>query len=280
MIRTLLFAAPALLIAACATAPTPAPIVAAERAFADDGYARGVKASFMAYAAPDAVMFAPERVYVHDFFGAQPDAPPDPSRPHLVWWPLAAGISASGDLGFTTGPYAYDEDRRGYYFTVWQRQPDGEWKWVIDAGVEADPATAPGQSSPVDYLPVATLGSVSPDTAFSDVMAIEGEMASQSQQDARAAYEGKLAPDARLHTKGLVPATDEAGRSAALQARPQVLSLTPLGGGASGAGDLVWTYSSAGWAGNEGPVTGFVVRVWQKREAGWQIVFDELIPST
>jgi hypothetical protein len=27
----------------------------------------------------------------------------------------------------------------------------------------------------------------------------------------------------------------------------------------------------------ESPATGFVVRVWQKREAGWQIVFDELI---
>ncbi|MBI1401391.1 hypothetical protein [Hyphomonas sp.] len=147
MIRTLLIAAPALIMAACATAPAPAPIVAAERAFADDGYARGVKASFKAYAAPDAVMFAPERVYVHHFFGAQSDAPADPSRPHLVWWPLAAGISASGDLGFTTGPYAYDEDRRGYYFTVWQRQPDGEWKWVIDAGVEADAARAPGQEA-------------------------------------------------------------------------------------------------------------------------------------
>ena len=32
-------------------------------------YARVV--NIMAYAAPDAVMFAPERVYVHDFFGAQ-----------------------------------------------------------------------------------------------------------------------------------------------------------------------------------------------------------------
>ncbi len=279
MIRTLFIAAPALIVAACATAPTttPAPVVAAERAFAEDGYARGVKASFTAYAAPDAVMFAPQRVYVHDFFNAQPDAPPDASRPHLVWWPLAAGISSSGDLGFTTGPYAYDEDRRGYYFTVWQRQPDGEWKWVIDAGVEADAAAAPGRGAPVDYLPVATLGSVSPDTAFSDVMVIEGEMASKAQQDARAAYEGKLAPEARMHTEGLVPATDEASQSASLQVRPATLSLTPLGGGASGAGDLVWTYSSAEWTVGEGPATGFVVRVWQKREAGWQIVFDELI---
>jgi hypothetical protein len=104
-------------------------------------------------------------------------------------------------------------------------------------------------------------------------------MVRQAQNDARAAYQGKLAPEARMHTEGLVPATDESSRSAALKARPEALSLTPLGGGASGAGDLVWTYSSADWIGDEGPASGFIVRVWQKRERGWLIVFDELIPS-
>jgi ketosteroid isomerase-like protein len=266
MVRTIFAAAAACFIAGCVTAPDPAAIVAAERAFAADGYATGIKASFMAHAAPDAVIFAPGPVNVHAHFSAQPDAAPDPSRPHLVWWPLWTGISASDDLGFTSGPYAYDDDRRGYYFTIWQKQAGGDWKWVLDAGVEADASAAPGPGSMVQALPVATAGSVSADTAFSDVMKLE------------AAGTGEYAPTARLHAPGLAPATDAASRQAARAARPAGIALTPLGGGASGAGDLVWTYAEA-TGGDAAAPGGYLVHVWQKHETGWKIVFDELVPA-
>ncbi|MEZ5922635.1 MAG: hypothetical protein R3C60_14980 [Parvularculaceae bacterium] len=137
-------------------ATDPAPIVAAERAFAEDGYDRGVKASFLAFAAPDAVMFAPGPQNAHALMSAAPD--PDPSKPrkHLVWWPLYAGISSSGDLGFTTGPYAFDDARAGHYFTVWKKQPDGQWKWVLDGGVGADASGQAAKDSPVAYLAKST----------------------------------------------------------------------------------------------------------------------------
>ena len=267
----------AVLLAACASVPTPEPIVATERAFAADGYETGIKASFVKYAAPDAIMFSPGPVNVHTYFSAQPDAVPDPSRPHLVWWPLWAGIAKSGDLGFTTGPYGFDDARRGWYFTIWQRQNDGSWKWMLDAGVDADPANAAAQGTPVLYLPVAAAGSASPDTAMSEVGALEAAMAGLAETGLIAAYEGHFAPDSRVHTVGIAPATDEAGREAALEARPVAMQLTPGGGGASAAGDMVWTWEEASWVSEGAPGHGFVVRVWQKSVTGWQIVFDELV---
>ncbi|CAN5832730.1 hypothetical protein BH11PSE1_BH11PSE1_12940 [soil metagenome] len=102
-------------------------MVAAERAFAADGLGLGVRDSFLKHSAPEAIVFGPDVQKVHETF---PRQDPDKGGPPLVWWPLWAGIARSGDLGFTTGPYSYDGKLRGYYFTVWKRQADGDSKWL------------------------------------------------------------------------------------------------------------------------------------------------------
>lgn len=81
---------------------TPAPVVAAERAFAADGYALGIKASFLKHSAPDALVIQPEPVNAHKSLAESPDGKPD--DPKLEGWPLWAGMAKSGDLGFTTVP--------------------------------------------------------------------------------------------------------------------------------------------------------------------------------
>lgn len=58
----------------------------------------------------------------------------------LTWHPVFAKVV--GDVGMTSGPYemhvadAKGEDHRstGNYVTVWQRQPDGQWRFVWDGG--------------------------------------------------------------------------------------------------------------------------------------------------
>ena len=105
----------ALLLSSPALAqPDPSAVVAAERAFAADGLAHGIKRSFLAHSAPDAILFAPAPVNAHQLYADRPDKP----HPPLVWWPLWAGIARSGDLGFTTGPSTFDGKPNGWYFTV------------------------------------------------------------------------------------------------------------------------------------------------------------------
>lgn len=58
----------------------------------------------------------------------------------LAWHPVFAKVV--GDVGVTSGPYeshvtdAKGDDHRstGNYVTVWQRQPDGQWRFVWDGG--------------------------------------------------------------------------------------------------------------------------------------------------
>ncbi|GGF23516.1 hypothetical protein GCM10011611_32010 [Aliidongia dinghuensis] len=60
----------------------------------------------------------------------------------LTWHPNYAKVV--GDIGVTSGPYemhrqnadGHDQRSTGRYVTVWQRQSDGQWRFVWDGGTE------------------------------------------------------------------------------------------------------------------------------------------------
>jgi ketosteroid isomerase-like protein len=63
----------------------------------------------------------------------------------LTWEPVYEKISLSGELGYTYGYYtsfvkSTGEERKGTYITIWQKQPDGQWKFVMDTGTDGLPA--------------------------------------------------------------------------------------------------------------------------------------------
>lgn len=61
--------------------------------------------------------------------------------------PEYADIAASGDLGYTYGPYTLSFigadgkkfTRTGRYFTIWKKRKDGSWKVMLDNGLQDDP---------------------------------------------------------------------------------------------------------------------------------------------
>ena len=57
----------------------------------------------------------------------------------LVWAPLLGRAAASGDLGYTVGTAELrvagkPETSFLKYLTIWVRQPDGSWRFVLDGG--------------------------------------------------------------------------------------------------------------------------------------------------
>ena len=71
----------------------------------------------------------------------------DDKNNQLIWTPVGADSSASGDLGYTYGNYEFhskDKDGKpsveyGKYTSIWKLQQDGSWKVVLDMG-NASPA--------------------------------------------------------------------------------------------------------------------------------------------
>jgi ketosteroid isomerase-like protein len=268
--------AAALSLAACATVSAPAPsaeaVIAVERAFAADAAARGAKAAFLTHAAPHGVMVRRGAVVnARAFVAGWPEDRPG----GLVWWPVLAGVSRSGDFGFTTGPAIYGEDAAfTYYFTVWERQPDGAWRWLIDMGAKTAVKPAETQDAPVATVPVSTEAPAPPAAAAAEVRRLDAELAAEAASDYRGAHARRLAADARVFGLEPVPARDAAAVTAALAARPARISMQPLGAGAARSGDLAYTFGRASWSVGGVDGEGPYLRVWQRRPQGWRIVAD------
>jgi len=249
-------------------------VIAAERAFAARAGVIGVAPSFLEYMTDDAIVFAPDPLLAKAVYSVRPPSKlPKDGGTLLNWWPSFAGVARSGDLAFTTGPASVNGGKPGiFYFTVWSRQKDGGWKWVFDGGVDADGASAPGPEATPLALPPGDARPLAPDVAMDQVREAEIALALRAKADSVAAYKAVLAADAHVQGSPAAPATSPAAVARELATRAKTIAFGPLGGSASKAGDLAWTYGDARWAGGRG----HYVRIWQRRGGKWALVFDQI----
>ena len=120
-----------MILALLLAAATPSAIDA-ERAFAADAQKNGQWTAFRNSAAPDAVMFVPEKVNAQTWLKDRADPPAS-----VFWWPGRSYVSCDGSVAVNTGPWVRGYGKAvGYFTTVWQRQADGGWKWIYDGGDE------------------------------------------------------------------------------------------------------------------------------------------------
>lgn len=110
----------------------------ADRAFAALSAKEGPGPAFKAYAAPAVLVpnSAEPHITAEAFLNRfSPDT-------KIAWEPDEAQISAGGDMGFTMGHATItgkDKDGKpaishSRYVTIWRKQPDGSWKFVLDGG--------------------------------------------------------------------------------------------------------------------------------------------------
>ena len=119
-----------MILAALLAAAAPAGPVEAERGFAAAAQTQGPWTAFRAYADDEAVMFVPEQVNAQAWLRGRRDPPQA-----VMWWPAQAWMSCDGGTAVTTGPWLRNGGKlAGYFTTVWRRQPDGAWKWLLDHG--------------------------------------------------------------------------------------------------------------------------------------------------
>lgn len=261
-------------------AADPAPIVAAERAFAADFPALGIGGSFTKWSEPDAIIIAGgEARTVSEVFAEAPRTR-QPGEPLIEWWPVFAGIARSGELGFTTGPAARDQEGYGHYFTVWRRQDDGSWLWVYDGGSNASPAGQPGPETEPRLMAPATAWAAGPEAAWAQVREAEAALAREAATDQAAAHLARLADDGVLYVAPLPPATGREAYARTLTGWAERFAFGAAeGGGASEGGDLVWTYGPAEWMRDGQARRGHYMRLWRNGTEGWRIVMAQLIPA-
>ncbi|OWY19666.1 nuclear transport factor 2 family protein [Sphingobacteriales bacterium UPWRP_1] len=114
-----------------------------DRAFSKMCGQQGMKSAFLYYAADEAIRMNegkfPQvgKTELKAFFDASPGAA---TAKQLKWEPIKADIAASGDMGYTFGQWEFaqkDTTLYGYYVSIWKKQSNGTWKYVLDAGNSA-----------------------------------------------------------------------------------------------------------------------------------------------
>jgi hypothetical protein len=98
-----------------------------ERAFAERARTGGQWNAFRAFAASDAVLYAPGSTPARTVLSRAVE----PTTP-LLWRPAHTLTSCDGTLAYSTGPWTKD-GKSGSFGTIWRRDTAG-WKWIYDGG--------------------------------------------------------------------------------------------------------------------------------------------------
>ena len=112
-----------------------------DKAFSDMSAAKGMKNAFIDFIDSNGVLLRPDHLPIVganaiDYIIQEKD-----SDYILTWEPHYAEASASGELGYTYGIYQLhlkerDTSLYGSYVSIWKKQKDGKWKFVLDCGNE------------------------------------------------------------------------------------------------------------------------------------------------
>jgi ketosteroid isomerase-like protein len=255
-------------------------MVKTEQAFSKMAEEKNTHDAFLAFIADDGLLFRPGAVNGKKWLLEHPAPPPkDDKKPLLAWQPSNAGMAASGDLGFTTGPWEAkadikDEKPQGYghFATVWKKQPDGSWKFVVDLGISHPQSGGPQTLwTPADTNKKETFKPVAAASAIKSLLVRDQayEVAAMRQGLSKAFVE-YASPDVRLYRANNLPFIGREASSAALAKTTGQIKWSPIGGDVSQAGDLGYTHGTYE-AANE---RGSYVRIWKKENGQWRIVMD------
>jgi ketosteroid isomerase-like protein len=263
-----------------------------ERAFARLGAEKGVRESFLAYFAPDGIWFVPHPKLTVTDLRSRP-APAGPPSRKLGWAPMYGDVSRAGDLGYDTGPSANsdltpksDPTRYSYFFSIWKKQPDGNWRVALDLGTETPDVWDP--TKPPDFHAAPPSGwkpKRKPDLAkeLSALQAREVEFSQLAQAEGVARTSTRFLDEhARFHRNGISPVAGRENIVAFLTKSDTRASWQPMDAFVAKSADLGYTYGryrAPGIGAQGSEETGYYVHVWRKDVNGdWKLVFHVTSP--
>jgi len=268
-----------------------------ERAFAALGAEKGVQESFYKYFGEEGIGFGPHPEKFREGYRKNPPPnPPPPLQFKLEWWPVYGDMAESGDLGYNTGPTLVSDRtsqnrpaRYGYFFSVWKKQPAGNWEVAVDIGI-GTPGKDEAHQDRLQYerAPQEKYKKV----ALKDAAAGKAEMLAQeakflttlTHHGARDGYLAYLAPYGRLHRPQEFPIIGKDAVAKYIDGSKLVVSDSQgIDGGVSKSGELGYCYgrfeARLTRDGNERTVKGYFTHVWKRDAKGdWKLVADVINP--
>lgn len=112
-----------------------------DREFSAMSEARGLRNAFIEFIDSNGVLLRPGTVPLSGGDAMSFISQSNDTAFIMKWEPKSAAIAASGELGYTYGIYAITHQTKdsviyGSYVTIWKRQPNGKWKFILQSGNE------------------------------------------------------------------------------------------------------------------------------------------------
>ena len=205
----------------------------------------------------------------------------------LFWRPVFVGISKSGDLGFSTGPWEWSPTKEsvkpeahGYYATIWQKFPEG-WKMALDLGVlmpgpEANTA-ALHSSNPEGISRKSSAKKVTKDT----FLQVDKNYNHKLNDGGLAFIKEDFSKDGLILRTGSFPNYYPFTNPSATN---RAYKYSTLGGGVASSNDLGYSYGRVQFesthdASGKTTIANFQ-RVWKLEGGVWKIVLDVIAVQT
>ncbi|MBO9199357.1 MULTISPECIES: hypothetical protein [Niastella] len=190
----------------------------------------------------------------------------------LLWKPVYTGMAASGEMGFSTGPFEQHDvpagpvNQSGNYSSIWVKNKQGQWKVLIDLGMPYKPSLFQKnweQTEQTGLLPATTA------TGWQQV---EQELITHFQHNGRQAFLPYLTNGSWFNIQDQSPLHTAKDIKAGLQQIPADLQFQYMGGALSAAGDLFYAYGIVDRHGNKENY----LRVWGHKKDGWKLLLQVL----
>jgi ketosteroid isomerase-like protein len=126
-----------------------------EDAFCAMAQTKGILPAFEYFAAPDVAFIDTDPRQFRGLAAVRERMGGTPPETKLTWSALFTDVSDDGTLGYNYGRYEVrgkgpdgkEAIRGGFFLSIWKRQPDGSWKYVMDTGAPDRPPAGPQSDS-------------------------------------------------------------------------------------------------------------------------------------
>jgi ketosteroid isomerase-like protein len=254
-------------------------LVNSEREFAQRAKADGMQAAFLNTLSDNAVVFRPLPVNGKLWYLERGE-----TVAQLIWEPEFADVSASGDLGYTTGPWKFlpegegsEQIYFGHYLSIWRKTCDGGWMVEVDIGISHD-----GPFEAAELVTATKVGNkFDRDQAWKQLAELEAGIGESSGDELRELYLAHCDENIRFYRDGNVPVLGVGAASEQLADMPGEIKVNTLEVVVASSGDLGYAYGTQDVSSGSGsPKTEAYLRIWRNSGNGeWRIVTDFALPS-
>lgn len=239
-------------------------LIHAERSFASFTVANGIKKGFLQFLDSTGVVFpAGDAVNGITLYSKNPGG-----AAQLNWGPEYAVISASGDFGFTTGPYHLRRSAndtitgRGQYNSIWHINKEGQWKVLADMGNRYnDDRTIPNNVAELDLNKA-----VAKTFSLEEVTTVDQQLNTELKEKGSTAFQSFLGAQTWFSVNNHAPAMGARNIGDLLKAISLPGNFQYIKCGIASSKDLAYTYGKT--------TTGPYMRVWTKQDSGWILLLQ------